>query len=159
MNTESNLSPIEQVEAARKALLATTVDHCTRLIDAAGISWPEAFLSRMDESLLKEVEPMPMPSWGVDPAKEGADETVCSVFVNGEMTGTHTIPNPGKVAAELRGTLAVTEKDQAVGFGGVKRGPKPGYKAPIKFRHPKTGATWTGRGRRPSWVKASHAVK
>jgi DNA-binding protein H-NS len=23
-----------------------------------------------------------------------------------------------------------------------------------KYRHPETGATWTGRGRRPNWIKA-----
>ena len=31
-------------------------------------------------------------------------------------------------------------------------------KAPIKFRCPVTGKTWSGRGVRPSWVSATHAL-
>ena len=34
------------------------------------------------------------------------------------------------------------------------KGPKPGYKAPIKYRGPKR-ETWTGRGKLPRFIKAS----
>lgn len=35
-----------------------------------------------------------------------------------------------------------------------KRGKKAGAKTPVapKYRDPKTGATWTGRGRAPAWI-------
>lgn len=46
----------------------------------------------------------------------------------------------------------------------AKRGRKPGSvsgapkvaasKSPPKYRHPETGATWTGKGRKPEWIKA-----
>ncbi|REG60851.1 DNA-binding protein H-NS [Paraburkholderia sp. BL6669N2] len=46
--------------------------------------------------------------------------------------------------------------------GGKKRGPKPGAKASPKarssvprYRDPKSGATWTGHGRAPSWIAAA----
>lgn len=48
---------------------------------------------------------------------------------------------------------------------GAKRGRKPGStngapkettsKAPPKFRDPVSGATWTGKGRKPEWIKAA----
>jgi DNA-binding protein H-NS len=42
--------------------------------------------------------------------------------------------------------------------GGKKRGPKPGAKAPSQvanYRDPKTGATWSGRGRAPRWIASA----
>jgi DNA-binding protein H-NS len=33
-----------------------------------------------------------------------------------------------------------------------KRGPKPGTK-PAKYRDPASGATWSGMGREPRWIK------
>lgn len=35
-----------------------------------------------------------------------------------------------------------------------RKGPKAGYKAPIKYRGP-NGETWTGRGLLPRWIKDS----
>ena len=32
-----------------------------------------------------------------------------------------------------------------------KRGPKPGFKAPIKYRGP-NGETWSGRGKMAGWL-------
>jgi len=32
-----------------------------------------------------------------------------------------------------------------------RKGPAPGYKAPIKYRGP-NGETWTGRGKMPLWM-------
>ncbi len=32
--------------------------------------------------------------------------------------------------------------------------PLTGSKAPIKYRDPQTGATWSGRGLMPNWLKA-----
>ena len=29
-----------------------------------------------------------------------------------------------------------------------------GTKNPVKYRNPATGETWTGRGRKPNWIKA-----
>lgn len=46
----------------------------------------------------------------------------------------------------------ITEKD----IFGVRRGkPAKQPKAPAeaKYRDPKTGATWSGRGRAPAWIK------
>lgn len=33
-----------------------------------------------------------------------------------------------------------------------------GRKAPVKFRHPSTGDTWSGRGLQPKWLKAELAA-
>lgn len=32
---------------------------------------------------------------------------------------------------------------------------KPRGKAPIKFRHPATGETWSGRGLKPRWLRTA----
>ena len=41
---------------------------------------------------------------------------------------------------------------------GKKRGPKPKASAP-KYRHPDDASvTWTGKGRRPDWIKAGLAA-
>ncbi|PTQ96513.1 DNA-binding protein H-NS [Paraburkholderia sp. GV068] len=53
----------------------------------------------------------------------------------------------------------LTTADIDAHTGGKKRGPKPGAKAAAKapsavanYRDPKTGATWSGRGRTPRWI-------
>ncbi|MDR7009914.1 H-NS family nucleoid-associated regulatory protein [Paraburkholderia strydomiana] len=53
----------------------------------------------------------------------------------------------------------LTTADIDAHAGGKKRGPKPGAKAAAKapsavanYRDPKTGATWSGRGRTPRWI-------
>jgi DNA-binding protein H-NS len=53
----------------------------------------------------------------------------------------------------------LTTADIDAHTGGRKRGPKPGAKAAAKapsavanYRDPKTGATWSGRGRTPRWI-------
>ncbi len=40
-------------------------------------------------------------------------------------------------------------------FGGAKRGrkAKSGGSVAIKYKDPLSGATWTGRGREPVWIK------
>ncbi|VWC71259.1 DNA-binding protein [Burkholderia lata] len=46
----------------------------------------------------------------------------------------------------------ITEKD----VFGVRRGRmarKPAAPVEAKYRDPKTGATWSGRGRAPAWIK------
>ncbi|RQZ17324.1 H-NS histone family protein [Burkholderia sp. Bp9031] len=46
----------------------------------------------------------------------------------------------------------ITEKDI---FGPRRRGTAAPAKAPTeaRYRDPKTGATWSGRGRAPAWIK------
>ena len=52
-----------------------------------------------------------------------------------------------KTQEEIKGAFAAaTEKP--------RKGPKAGYKAPIKYRGP-NGETWTGRGRLVKWIKDS----
>ncbi|WMY11301.1 H-NS family nucleoid-associated regulatory protein [Paraburkholderia phenoliruptrix] len=60
---------------------------------------------------------------------------------------------------ELMAKHGLTTADIDAHVGGKKRGPKPGAKAAAKaastvanYRDPKTGATWSGRGRAPSWI-------
>jgi DNA-binding protein H-NS len=57
--------------------------------------------------------------------------------------------------------LTTADIDAHVG-GGKKRGPKPGVKAALaktasaaRYRDPKSGATWTGHGRAPSWIASA----
>lgn len=38
------------------------------------------------------------------------------------------------------------------GKGAAKKGPKTAGKVAPKYRHPMTGATWTGRGKAPKWL-------
>lgn len=60
---------------------------------------------------------------------------------------------------ELMTKHGITTADIDAHVGGKKRGPKPGAKSAVvlkssaaKYQHPKTGATWTGRGRAPAWI-------
>ncbi|WP_345817774.1 H-NS histone family protein (plasmid) [Paraburkholderia sp. PREW-6R] len=41
---------------------------------------------------------------------------------------------------------------QVFGQATGKRGPKPGIR-PAKYRDPMSGATWSGVGRQPAWIK------
>lgn len=66
------------------------------------------------------------------------------------------------VVEKIRKLMAehgLTTADIDAHAGGRKRGPKPGAKPAVvikasaaKYQHPKTGATWTGHGRAPSWI-------
>ncbi|TCF97836.1 histidine biosynthesis protein [Paraburkholderia strydomiana] len=69
------------------------------------------------------------------------------------------------VIEEIKSLMAehgLTTADIDAHTGGKKRGPKSGAKAAAKagspvanYRDPKTGATWSGRGRAPSWIAAA----
>ncbi len=65
------------------------------------------------------------------------------------------------VIAKIRDIMekhGLTVADIEAHTGGKKRGRKPGATtvvkpaASLKYRHPKTGATWTGHGRAPAWI-------
>jgi len=60
---------------------------------------------------------------------------------------------------ELIRASGVTVADIEAHLGGKKRGPKSGKKTvagpatvAAKYMDPKTGATWSGRGRAPAWI-------
>ncbi|VWC19124.1 DNA-binding protein [Burkholderia arboris] len=56
------------------------------------------------------------------------------------------------VIADIRVKVAeygITEKD----IFGKQRGRVAGATSEAKYRDPKTGATWSGRGRAPAWIK------
>ena len=46
----------------------------------------------------------------------------------------------------------VSDKPSAAKASGKKTGP-----APVKYLNASTGATWSGRGMRPNWMKAAEA--
>nr|WP_057927206.1 H-NS histone family protein [Burkholderia ambifaria] len=59
------------------------------------------------------------------------------------------------VVEDIRAKVAeygITEQDI---FGKRRGRPAKQAKAPVeaKYRDPKTGATWSGRGRAPAWIK------
>jgi DNA-binding protein H-NS len=49
----------------------------------------------------------------------------------------------------------LTEKDVFGGKRAGQQGKKTATVAP-KYRHPKTGAEWSGRGREPAWIKGKN---
>lgn len=53
--------------------------------------------------------------------------------------------------AALRGHAAA--RPSAVVKTGRASSPKKGVKVPPKYRHPKTGETWAGRGVHPTWIR------
>lgn len=58
---------------------------------------------------------------------------------------------------ELKATAAKygMTLDELLDTGTGSRGKgATGGKLPPKFRHPETGKTWSGRGRRPKWIEA-----
>jgi len=66
---------------------------------------------------------------------------------------------------ELAGVIAeIKQKMSDYGITvedlGEKRAKHPsnGVPAPIKYRHPATGQTWTGRGKYPRWLAAELAA-
>ena len=57
---------------------------------------------------------------------------------------------------ELKATAAKygMSLEELTGGGGSRSGQGRGSgKVPPKYRHPDTGKTWTGRGRKPKWVQ------
>ena len=56
----------------------------------------------------------------------------------------------GKITA-LKRELAALEKGSPNGHATGKRGPKPGT-TKVKYRDPKSGNTWSGRGRMALWL-------
>lgn len=61
----------------------------------------------------------------------------------------------GNVIAEIRQKIAeygLSAHD--LGFAEAARRGRPPKKAPLppKFRDPKSGATWSGRGKPPNWI-------
>ncbi len=67
-----------------------------------------------------------------------------------------------KVIRELMAKHGLTAADIDGHADGKKRGPRPGDKAAVKsssatakYRDPKTGATWSGRGRAPAWIASA----
>ena len=67
-----------------------------------------------------------------------------------------------KTIHELMEKHGLTTADIDAHTGGKKRAKKAGAKSvskgssgAVKYRHPKTGATWTGHGRAPSWIASA----
>ncbi|PMS15259.1 histidine biosynthesis protein [Trinickia dabaoshanensis] len=68
---------------------------------------------------------------------------------------------------DLMGKSGVTIADIEAYVGGNKRGARAAKKAPAsvasvkaKYRDPKSGATWSGRGRAPAWIaNAKNRIK
>lgn len=60
------------------------------------------------------------------------------------------------IIAQVKGTIAeygLTAADLGLGRGaGRSAGGSRGTKGVAKYRDPKTGQTWTGRGRPPAWI-------
>ncbi|KVK74270.1 DNA-binding protein [Burkholderia cepacia] len=72
-----------------------------------------------------------------------------------EKTETARVAEFQSVVDDIRAKVAeygVTEKDI---FGSRRGRSANADKAPVeaKYRDPKTGATWSGRGRAPAWIK------
>jgi DNA-binding protein H-NS len=72
-------------------------------------------------------------------------------------------PSSGVIAKirDLMEKHGLTIADIEAHTGGKKRGRKPGATtvarpaASAKYRHPTTGATWTGHGRAPAWIASA----
>ena len=66
--------------------------------------------------------------------------------------------------SELAGVIAEIKQKMAeygitlADLGGKRTHPNKGTPAPIKYRHPVTGQTWTGRGKHPRWLAAEIAA-
>jgi len=72
----------------------------------------------------------------------------------GSLHATHDSAKQGKIDA-LRRQLAELEGGGGRGRGGSKRARKSGRRkasAAVKYRDPKTGDTWSGRGRMARWL-------
>jgi DNA-binding protein H-NS len=51
--------------------------------------------------------------------------------------------------------LSVADLSSRTPAGGRATSAKPGAKVAAKYRDPSTGATWSGRGLKPNWLKAA----
>lgn len=54
---------------------------------------------------------------------------------------------------KVRAIVAEYELTAVDVFGGEKQPRNKGAKPAPKYRDPSTGATWTGRGKAPGWIK------
>lgn len=70
------------------------------------------------------------------------------------MTDYDITPEEIAAAYHKRGGKASTPKTAA------KTASKPATKrtVPVKYRHPKTGECWTGRGKAPRWITAAETA-
>ncbi|VWB32064.1 H-NS histone family protein [Burkholderia lata] len=69
-----------------------------------------------------------------------------------EQTEAARVAEFDAVVADIRTKIAeygITEKD----IFGKQRGRSATAAVEAKYRDPKSGATWSGRGRAPSWIK------
>jgi DNA-binding protein H-NS len=57
---------------------------------------------------------------------------------------------------ELMSRYGLTLAD--IGARGAAAAAAPRAKAPVKYRDPATGQTWSGRGLQPNWLKAALAA-
>ena len=48
--------------------------------------------------------------------------------------------------------LGLSRADLKAHYGGTRRSGRAGAEA-VRYRHPETGQTWAGTGRRPNWIK------
>lgn len=73
-----------------------------------------------------------------------------------EQTEAARIAELQVVVDDIRAKVAeygLTEKDIFGGRRGRAGAKKPTVTVEAKYRDPKTGATWSGRGRAPAWIK------
>ncbi|MBK5937273.1 H-NS family nucleoid-associated regulatory protein [Halorhodospira halophila] len=59
-----------------------------------------------------------------------------------------------KEMKEVAARYGLSLDEIASGLGSGESTGKTKRQVPPKFRHPETGQTWTGRGRRPKWIEA-----
>ncbi len=91
--------------------------------------------------------------------QERSDHLAKAVQIDTEITELKTLQREkaAQVIAEIakRAGLEITVKttrEPRAAKGGEKR------KLPPKFRDPATGKTWSGKGKRPHWVRESHRI-
>jgi DNA-binding protein H-NS len=78
---------------------------------------------------------------------------IAQLSAQAEMTRRSEVAH---VVAEIKQKMAeygITMED----LGGKRTGSRKSNPAPIKYRHPATGQTWTGRGKHPRWLAAEIA--
>ena len=59
-----------------------------------------------------------------------------------------------KEMKEVAARYGLSLDEIASGISSGSSAAKTKRQVPPKFRHPETGQTWTGRGRRPKWIEA-----
>jgi DNA-binding protein H-NS len=68
----------------------------------------------------------------------------------------HQALNRAAVIDEIRDNIRIFDLKPSDIFFATRRAAKA---VAAKYRHPETGATWTGRGRPPAWVdKQAHLI-